>query len=130
MIKVEWANSEKNIVIWTFLLNWTWDDFHDAKRQVDAMIDDVEGIVDSIFLTTNVQHIPANAVSNFGTIAKKRHQRHDLIVVVGSRSFIKSLVNVTFALVPGLRRQIYFVTTIDEAYEIIGKAQRQRASYP
>ena len=126
MIEVNWGNPEKNIVIWEFFSPWTWNEFYDAKKQVDVMIDAVSGVVDSIFLTTVDQKIPPNAIGNFQNIIGNRHERHDLIVLVGSKSFLSALLNVVVKWIPGASSQFRYVHSQEEAYNIIAKAQDDR----
>jgi hypothetical protein len=126
MIQVQWANPEKTIVLWEFTSQWTWNDFFAAKKEVDVMIDSIEGIVDSIFLTSADQKIPSNAIANFRSIIAKRHHRHDLIVLVGSKKFLTSLLQTVINFMPGIHHQIHFVNSQVEAYNVIEQAQQRR----
>lgn len=126
MVEVQWADEEKDIVLWKFPSRWTWHDFYEAKQEVDAMIDSVEGIVDSIFLTSGAQRMPSGALQNLKRIITERHQRHDLIVVVNTRMFLHALVTTVFKFVPSAKRQFHFVNSEEEAYAIIRAAQQNR----
>lgn len=126
MIVVEWANTEKNIVIWRFPSQWSWDDFYAAKKEVDIMIDGVEGIVDSIFLTSKEQKIPSGAIAHLKNIITQRHERHEMIILVGSKMFLSALLNLILKFVPSVQTQLHYVITDAEAYAIIEEAQQRR----
>ena len=102
MIAVEWSLEEPNVVIWKFTTPWTFNEFHAAKERVDAMIDGVEGLVDSIFLTTAEQRIPPSAVAHLRKIIEHQHKRHRYIVVVGAKSFLVTIIGIINQLFPNI----------------------------
>ncbi|MCL4250198.1 MAG: hypothetical protein KJ065_18765 [Anaerolineae bacterium] len=128
MIEVKWDNPEKNIVVWKFSSPWTWEEFFAAKNEVDTMIDGVDGIVDSIFLTSEAQSIPSNAIATFRNILAKRHPRHDSIVLVGAKDFLTKLLNLVIQFLPDARHQVYFVSLQTDAYHVIEQARQQRGA--
>ena len=130
MVEVYWANPEKNILLWIFPPRWTWTEFFTAKKQADAMIDNVEGIVDSIFLVPKELIIPSNAIPNLRSLIANRHKRHDLVIVVGSTSFLTALLNLILQNVPNAKHQFRFVQDQAEAYRVIEENQQRRADLP
>ena len=126
MIEVTWANAEKNIVLWKFPSQWMWHDFFAALKDADAMIDGVEGIVDSIFLTPQDQVIPQGGIRNFKLILARRHARHGLIILVDAQTLLVSLLGIVLKLIPNARPQMHFVQSEAEAYALIAAAQQQR----
>jgi hypothetical protein len=121
MIQVEWGNSEKTVVLWRFSYPWAWTEFYAAKAAVDAMIDSVSGMVDSIFLTSEEQRIPKDAIIHFRNIIGQQHPRSHRIVVVGAKPRLAMLVNVILSLIPKARDQFRYVTSLDEAYALLAK---------
>ncbi len=109
MIEIKWSQQASNTVVWTFTAPWTFEEFYDTKLRVDAMIDSVEGIVDSIFLTTPEQKLPPRAVTHLRNIVAQQHKRHRYIVVVGAKTFLSTLINVITKLVPNADLQFHFV---------------------
>jgi hypothetical protein len=134
VIQVEWANPEQTIVRWRFGWPWTWDEFYTALDQVNAMIDGISGIADSIILPSRSTILPANAISHLRRLINGRHPRHDLIVLVGSSSFVAELLKLSTQFIPSVRDQLHYVGTEEEALNLITVAQQRRergkASHP
>lgn len=128
MIQVEWAKPESHILRWHFDWPWTWQEFCSVLAEANRMIDEVSGIADSIILASGRPIMPANTLSNLPVIAKERHPRHDLIVVVGSSSFTNELLRLSVQFIPGIQRQLHYVHSEDEALALIHLAQQQRAN--
>ena len=126
MIKIQWSDTQQNIVIWTFSDQWTWNDFYTAQNEVQNRINKVNGIVDSIFITPQQQKVPSSAISHFRKIITKRHNRHDMLVVVGSSMFLSALLNMVIKFIPSASHQFHFVSTQDEAYKIIEQTRLLR----
>jgi hypothetical protein len=124
MIKVEWANQDKNVVRWQFLDHWTWQEFYQAQREVDAMIDTVEGMVDGIIFTSSLQHIPPNALTHLRKILRQKHQRYGISIVIGARSFLTALLNLLPRLI-GVKA-IYFVESEEAAYHHLAELREKR----
>lgn len=129
MIEVRWSNDEKHTVIWKFSVPWNWNEFYAAQKQVDAMIDSVDGLVDSIFIVTLAQRLPAGGPTHLRKIIAQRHKRHDMIVMVGTNSFLTSILRVITLVLPGFKRQLNYVTSIEEAEALLKdvRARRQTA---
>jgi len=123
MIQVEWGNVEKSVVLWKFSYPWVWEDFYSAQRTVDAMMNSVTGYVDNIFLTTEEQRIPKDAIMHFRNIVKQQHPRSNRIVVVGAKPRLAMLLNVIFGLIPSARLQFRYVTSLDAAYALLANSE-------
>lgn len=126
MIEVTWSDTQDNVVLWKFPLIWTWQEFFAAKAEVDAMIDGVEGIADSIFLIHTERRLPEGGIRNLKRIVAERHARHDVIVIVGPTMFLTSLLSVILKIVPGAQDQLHYAQSIDEAYAIIENRRQKR----
>ncbi len=126
MIQVEWAANHENIVIWTFTAPWTFDEFHQAKNQVDTMINTVEGFVDSIFIPSKGQPIPYRSLSQLRNLIINRHERHRYIVIVGPRVFLVALLNVLTELIMGLDLHLRTAKTESQAHQIIEQLRSEQ----
>lgn len=124
MITVEWANEAKTVVRWRFINTWTWDDFYAAQKEVDAMIDTVDGIVDGIILTSASQNLPSGALPHLRKITIQRHKRYGLSYVVGSGVYLTTVLNILAKVVR--EETIRFVGTEVEAFAHIAQAQQKR----
>ena len=126
MIEVGWDNTEKNIIIWTFSAPWTWDEFYDIQSKQHSMIDEVTGIVDSIFITSTEQNIPFSAFTHLREIMAKSHDRDGIFVVVGARPFLATLLNIVAQMLPNFTSRIILVGDKAEAYRLIAKVRESR----
>ncbi len=126
MVEVEWTNSDKNILQWRFTVPWTWSEFFTTQAQANAMMDEVPGTVDHIFATANIQTLPANAIMNLRQVIANKHERNGLVVLVGARTLVVSLLTIIVNAVPGLNLDLRYVKTEEEALELIHEAQAQR----
>lgn len=119
MIRTEWENPEKTFIIWKFTAPWMFGEFHAAEKQVNMMIDSVEGLVDSIFIPSSGQPIPANSLRHPQTLITHKHKRHGYIVIVGARVFVATLLNTLCELVPGMGIHLRVAKSQTEVQQIL-----------
>jgi hypothetical protein len=103
------------------MTTWTFDEFYASQKQVNAMIDTVEGDVDIIFVASAEQKIPAYGLSHMRKLVALRHGRHRYTVVVGAWSFLISLLKVITEFVPDFKPQLYYAPSLAEAYRLISE---------
>lgn len=103
------------------MTNWTFDEFYASQKQVNSMLDKVEGYVDIIFVANAEQKIPAYGLSHIRKIVSLRHERHRYTVVVGAGSFLMSLLKVITEFIPSFKPQLYFAPSQAEAYRLISE---------
>lgn len=128
MIKVEWADDKKNVIFWKFTGPWTWGEFYDAQKQAHVMVEDTDGIVDSIFLFTKDQQIPLGAITHFRNLAKRAHRRHDMVILLGPNRFLTALLRTFTHVLPSFSQHLHFVGSKAEAYTMIAEAEKKRAA--
>lgn len=128
MIEVSWLDKDNNIIQWEFPVTWTWNDFYTAKKEVDRMIESVEGIVDSVFLTSKRNKFPPGALTHMRNIMVQRHERHDAIILVGSNGVLKALLKIVVPFVPSVSHQLKYASTKFEAITLIEQVRQKRAS--
>ena len=121
MIDVNWNDSANNIVVWKFTAPWTFPEFYAAQKEVDAMIDTVEGYVDSIFLTSLEQKIPLYGLTHLRKIIAQQHKRHRYTVIVGARTFLSSLLKLISEYVPNFKSQLHFAASQADALSLLSK---------
>lgn len=124
MVEVEWEPSTQNVMIWKFTAPWTFDEFQSAKDQVDAMIDRVEGYVDSIFLVSKGQAIPRNTVTQLRKLISEAHERHRYIVLVGVRVYLATLLKTLGELIPSFEPHLRVASTKAGAVLMIQKLRQ------
>lgn len=126
MVEVGWEPSTENVIIWKFATPWTFDEFRSAKNKVDAMIDQVEGCVDSIFLISAGQVAPKNALTQLRKMISEAHERHRYIVLVGVRVYLATLLKILGELIPNFEPHLRVASTRAGAIQMI-KNLRQTA---
>ncbi len=124
MVEVEWEPSTENVMIWKFTAPWTFDEFRSAKDQVDAMIDGVDGYVDSIFLVSNGQAVPRNTLPQLRKMISQAHERHRYIVLVGVRIYLATLLKILGELIPNFEPYLRVASTKAGAILIIQKLRQ------
>jgi hypothetical protein len=120
-----WDNPEKYIVRWIYPEKWTWDDFYEAIQQRDELFSTVSHTVHVIVDVRHSSFIPSGVMARgrYISTGNRRHPQEGITVIVGANAFIRGLYDVYSKvytkLVKGI--DVFFVTTLDEAYQIIEK---------
>ena len=126
VINVKWDSQTEQIVVWQFSSPWTWNEFFAAMKDMNHLIDGVDGIVDTILLTSSEQTIPPSALTNIRNLMTQLHERNDLVVLVGSKAFLTALINHVTSIIPNVKEKYRFAHDVSEAYAIIEQARQQR----
>jgi hypothetical protein len=128
-ISVAWYDNTQTILVWVFPERWTWEDYGAAQQTSNALADSVAHIVDVIGDLTGSKSLPPTAVNAYRNSLDRSTQNLDLIVLVGSSSFIRTMVSVLKAIVPGkvAGANLTFADSIPEAYSLIHQRQAARS---
>ena len=129
-IQVEWFDDDaKNIVLVTYAPGWTWHDFADAKKRVDALVMSVDVPVYVINDHTNVPLFPTGKRSGMTEISDAFDNAPPNIVMVytvGAPSLIRIILNTLKRLTMNrLLRDLTLVQTIDDALADIKHKQAE-----
>jgi hypothetical protein len=122
-IRVQWDNDDKTIVRWDFDGPWKWDDYFVAQLESNRLLDSVDHLVDIIGNIQKSRLLPPSAVSVYRSSLKSAAPNLGLIVLVGSSSFVRQMVNIFMKLFrfKGPGTDFRFADSEEEARQIIAE---------
>lgn len=128
-IMVDWDTVLSSVVIKTYSGSWTWEDFDDAERQTNDLVDASENHVDIIAdLRQNVR-LPSGLNVNLKRFVEALSPRIGLCVVVGP-PFILELMVILAHQIPAYRERYRYAETMDIARAMIRDARDGKPPSP
>lgn len=113
----------KHLVIWEFEGAWTWEEYYDNRRLVNATLESVEHSVDMIINMTHSQLLPQNLMTHAGSAARNAPENIGKTIFVGSnailRAFFRVFNQLYGVLASGRKLDFYMVATLEEAYALL-----------
>ena len=126
-VAMDWNNPERTVIRVVFDGEWETDDLYRMINKGVSMIDSVDHKVDSIFDFTRSTSSPTSALATLGRMEATHSEKEGLVIIVKASSYIKALVNIARKLAPKTFAQLYFVDTLNEAYDHINHQARVRS---
>jgi hypothetical protein len=126
-IPVTWYKDTVNVIVFEFPVEWTWDEFWEAKAISDQMMDEVDRNYALILHAPANVRVPDNAISQGRSMINRRHPRADLFVIVSSNAFVRSLIKILGQFYLTRRKFLQSAPTL-EAAEAILRAEQFLAS--
>jgi hypothetical protein len=126
-LNVEWDDEEKTIILVTQSGGFAWDEWETVGRELEAMIDSVDHRVDVITDISDLV-VPKDTLANFPKAARMPSLTHPsvgLTVFSGGSRFVQTLANL-FDKVYRPGEKLVFVSTLEEAYEVIAEHRQAR----
>jgi hypothetical protein len=124
---VEWDDEGKTIILITQRDSFVWDEWEALGHELEAMIDSVDHRVDVITDIRDIT-IPKDTLANFPKAARMTSLTHPSVgvtVFFGGSHFVQTLANLFEKFYrPG--EKLVFVSTLEEAYEVIAEHRRAR----
>jgi hypothetical protein len=102
-IDVRWYNEDQTEVQLTIVGVWTWDELFVAIDQTEKLMGSVEHTVNIILDMRQSHHVPTMLPSALRKVANAKtmtHRNSGLLILVGARSFVKSMFNIFSTLYP------------------------------
>ncbi|MCB9458161.1 MAG: hypothetical protein H6670_00825 [Anaerolineaceae bacterium] len=128
-LSIDWGNVEETILIIKPALRWTDEDYH---REIPLMVQKMQSKpypVDVIIDLRQVMHNPPNLI-NICRDARLRFKDFDnLVVVISNNHFWQTLNNTVVRQMPGIKVNVFFTRSVDEAYREVENIQKTR-DYP
>lgn len=100
MIQLEWDTAQKDILCYTFIEPWTWDEYEATNPQRDRMFSESDGMIDIILDFTNGAQIPARALPHFRKAAAWDSPKRGVVIVVGVSTLLQALGTIMFSVFP------------------------------
>lgn len=100
MIQLDWDDSQKTTLRYTFVDPWTWNDYHATNIKRDALFASVTHMVDIILDFTDGKHIPSQAMTHFRKAAAWDDPKRGVVIVVGVNMMLQALANIMISVYP------------------------------
>jgi galactose-1-phosphate uridylyltransferase len=129
-IVVGWDNTDKTIIRWQFVNDWSWDDYYGALQVSRQLNQQARGMVDIIVDMRASQTLPNNIFTHAQNVLQTRSLNIGVIVVIGLNPLLRSVYN-TFknlhdTLTRGSHTELHLVAAEAQAYQLIQAARGQR----
>ncbi|MBN1202362.1 MAG: hypothetical protein JXJ20_10945 [Anaerolineae bacterium] len=120
-ITVQWDDDDHKAVRWEFEGDWNWYEYQAAQAQSNALIDTVDHVVDVIAVMQNTRDLPREAFDNYRRLEKTSHPNRGRIVIVGSDTFIRSMLETFNQVYKRGSSGFILVRSIQEAHEVLAR---------
>ncbi len=118
-VSASWDNEDHTIIRYDFDMKWTWDEFNTAASDAFAMTRNADYIVDTISNFKPGAALPANALFQFRRAMANAPKNRGVNVIVGSSTFIKSMVATFSRFNKQLGEKLVVADTLEEARALI-----------
>lgn len=127
-ITIEWDDSEKTIIRYTYQGKWTWEENDQISAQSVAFAKEVDHPLDVIIDFRNSHLLPERALSRFRDYLtpSDKTMSFQTAVLVFQSEFLARMLEIFSRLYSGVRGKIHSATSVEEAREIIIKARAAR----
>jgi hypothetical protein len=114
-----WDDADHTVIRWDFY-DWTWDDFHAAAQQVEAMFTAANKpfYIPSILNLKHSGRIPIGAFPHF-SVAIDMMETDGWTVIAEASGFARTLAKVFMTFNPAAREKVYFAETLEDARRLI-----------
>lgn len=129
-ITIEWDNSEKTVLRYRFIDNWTWDEYLEELKKGRAMMVSVSHYVCILNDFTEMKRLPPNFITLARSVINSRPENTGLAIFVSTDSFFKIMHSVLKKIIPEVPTSYLLVTNEAEAYERFDKWLSSQAPEP
>lgn len=119
-----WDDHAQSILYTTFTNPWTWEEYDDFLFALSEMVNTVSHRVDLIQDLRHGQHYPPGGPDHMRQLVTLLPQHVQSVVIVGPNDLLIHLNNLVLR-IAGLKAEIHYAASPDEAYRVIGEARRQ-----
>ncbi len=102
MIELDWDDSQKTTIRYTFVDPWTWDEYYATNARRDALLSEVSHVVDLILDFRQGKYMPSQAIHHIRRAMAWENTQRGIIVIVGVHSMLQALGSVLITLSPQL----------------------------
>ncbi|NDJ60948.1 MAG: hypothetical protein GYB67_07475 [Chloroflexi bacterium] len=120
-VEMQWLDDEQTVLHFVFSDPWTVADYRPIHRAALELISTLDYPVHGFYDFRASKSIPANAVTGFMRTGSQNPWRKNagIFVVISNDRFLKMLARPVSQLFRGFK--IYFVDTLDEAWERLAR---------
>jgi hypothetical protein len=114
-ISILWDNAEKTVIQYHFEGRWTWDEFHHALAEGNAMMDSVDHTVHVIVNMQNSMALPRGAITHIANLRIRKHRRIGVTILIGASQLIQAIHSAMITIYPGIDKNFKMLPTLEEA---------------
>lgn len=118
-ITIVWDNDEKTVIRYDFDKHWNWEDFFAAKEEAFTRIDGVGHKVGVIMNAPPDVSLPPNWLTHTQSALKNRHPNTEVIIVVVSKLFQRTMINTLIKLARKDGRRLQIVDSLESARKMV-----------
>jgi hypothetical protein len=100
MIQLDWDNPQQNIIRYTFVDPWTWDEYYATNIKRDQLFASSSQTIDIILDFTEGAQIPGQAVTHFRKAAAWDSPKRGVVVIVGVNLMLQALGHIMTSVFP------------------------------
>ena len=124
-IKVSWDNPEKTVIRQDISGYWTAEEYVDSVLEMYDTMKTVTQTVDIIVDMTQIRNFPTRMLASAPRFNTQLPPNRGLTIGINVPRHLVSIVRIALRLYPRLGRNLNFVNTVEDAYNIIER-YRQR----
>lgn len=128
-IRVDWTDTDHNILLFTFVTDWTWQDFISVGNQSMEMMSSVDYPVIQIFDMRSAHNLPRNAFSGGRQLlGREPHRNLHKAIIVGMNGYFNAIYRAFEKMLPASwidKWNMSFVDSLEEAVELAQKELSQ-----
>jgi hypothetical protein len=127
MIELEWDDSEKTIIRYTFFDPWTWDEYYATNPKRDRMFTETHEVIDIILDFRKGNHLPPQAMTHLRKVGSWDSPQRGVVIILGVHSMLQLLANIMSSLYPqSALKMPRPAKDMDNAHRIISEIRAKR----
>lgn len=124
-ISIRWYDNKRTIILYTFYDGWTWQDFAEAGKTGNRLMDRVQHGVILLYDLRDMAHFPPNIFSEaYQALNLPKHPLLQATIVVSVPESFKPIHQLLRRIIPDdvyKRWGLHFVDAFDDAFAIINQ---------
>lgn len=122
-IRVAWGSEDKTLLLNVYEGTWTLDEFYQAVRETNALLDSVNHKVNIILDVRHSGLFPRGFMSAVRMLQQNPHRNNGIMVLVGVNTFVRVFYDTFLKLFPqrGFAQVMYIVADYEDAYSIFAR---------
>ena len=117
-VTVAWEDQANTVIRITFHHHWSWNDALAARREVGAMLDEVNHRVGLMVCWDNENWMPGDYEQNIRNILDKTHPRLDRVVIVRRNAAFQQFFRLVDMLYD-IPFEFTYATSVDSARQML-----------
>jgi hypothetical protein len=127
MVELDWDDSNKTTLRYTFIDPWTWDEYYATNARRDTFLSEVSHIVDLILDFRRGKYMPSQAIHHIRRAMAWESPQRGIIVIVGVHSMLQALGSVLITLSPQTASKAPRpAKDLEQAQKIIAETRQKR----